>query len=220
MSAPLTEDVDPATGVEDEADNAAAADQGDNDTTTDQQPEGADQLGDAGKKALDAMKAKWKAAEKRAAAAEAEIAKQGKTPDEQAIEEARRAAMAEATEKANKRILRAEVRAQAAGKLADPADALRLLDLDDFDVDEDGEVDADAISAAIADLIKSKPYLAADAGKRFPANDTNATRKGAEGPKQLTEQDVKRLYAAKDYDAIEKARSEGRLNDVLGIKTT
>lgn len=222
MSAPLANDADPTTGTDTETEQtaAAAADQGDNGATTELEPEGADQLGDAGKKALDAMKAKWKAAEKRANEAAAELAKVGKTPDEQAIEEAKRAATAEATAKANARILKAEIRAAAAGKLADPADALRLLDVDDFEVSDDGEVDADEIAAAIADLIKSKPYLAADTGKRYPANDTNATRKGAEGPSQLSEQDVKRLYAAKDYDAIEKARQEGRLNDVLGIKPT
>jgi len=125
-------------------------------------------LGDAGKKAIDAMKGKWRAAEasRRAQAKEladlkAQIATQGKSPDEQAIEEAKRAATAEATTKANAKILRSEVRAAAAGKLADPKDALRLLDLDEFEVNEDGEVDEAEIGAAIAQLLKDKPYLAA-----------------------------------------------------------
>lgn len=33
---------------------------------------------------------------------------------------------------------------------------------------------------------------------------------------QLTGDDVKRMYAAKDYDGINKARTEGRLNNILG----
>lgn len=37
------------------------------------------------------------------------------------------------------------------------------------------------------------------------------------GAPQLTQEDVTRLYAEKQYDEIEKARTEGRLNSVLGI---
>lgn len=65
------------------------------------------------------------------------------------------------TTSANHKILRAEVRAAAAGKLADPSDAPKLLDLDQFEVGEDGDVDQDEIADAIDDLLKDKPYLAA-----------------------------------------------------------
>ncbi|OZF23960.1 hypothetical protein CH296_28375 [Rhodococcus sp. 14-2496-1d] len=68
--------------------------------------------------------------------------------------------------KANSRILRSEVRAAAAGKLADPADAVKFLDLDQFDVGEDGDVDQDEIEDAIEDLVKRKPYLAAQGGEQ------------------------------------------------------
>ncbi len=37
------------------------------------------------------------------------------------------------------------------------------------------------------------------------------------GAQQLTKADVDRMYAERDYDGIEKARAEGRLNTVLGI---
>ena len=34
---------------------------------------------------------------------------------------------------------------------------------------------------------------------------------------QLTKEDVSRMYRLKDYDGIENARRDGRLNDVLSI---
>lgn len=61
---------------------------------------------------------------------------------------------------ANVRLLHAEIRAQASAKLADPADAIRLLDLDTFAVDDDGNVDHEAIDAALDQLVEAKPYLA------------------------------------------------------------
>jgi hypothetical protein len=42
---------------------------------------------------------------------------------------------------------------------ADPADALKLVDLDEVDVDEDGNVDAKALRLALKDLAKRKPHL-------------------------------------------------------------
>ena len=57
------------------------------------------------------------------------------------------------------------MRAAAGTKLADPGDAGRLLDLDQFKVDVNGDVDAKAISSAIDDLLKAKPYLAAAGGE-------------------------------------------------------
>jgi hypothetical protein len=41
----------------------------------------------------------------------------------------------------------------------DPSDALRLVDLDEVDVDEDGTVDAKALRLALRDLAKRKPHL-------------------------------------------------------------
>jgi len=91
----------------------------------------------------------------------------------QAREEARREAFQEALAEANSRILRAEVIAAASRKLADPEDAVRLLDLDSFHVDDNGEVDRAALAAAVDELVKAKPYLAGardpDFGARPPA---------------------------------------------------
>jgi hypothetical protein len=187
---------------------------------TEQQGEAA--LGDAGKKALDAMKAKWKEADRLAkenasalAALQAKI--DGKEAEHQKALEAQRV-KDEALSAANKRILSAEMRAAAAGKLNDPADALAYIDLDSFEVGEDGAVDAEAIAEAIADLISKKPYLAAQSGQRFQGSADGGARNDATKVSQLSEADVKRLYAEKKYAEIDQAKKDGRLNDYLGIK--
>ncbi|MET0521484.1 MAG: hypothetical protein ABW156_05835 [Jiangellaceae bacterium] len=144
--------------------------------------DGTEQLGDAGKKALDAMKTKWQA-ERDGAKPWKTLARElgVKSPDElkallaskqsddneAEADRIRREATAEVTAKANARIVRAEVKALAGGKFADPADAALYLNLDEFEVDEDGEVDGDAITAALDELLKKKPHLAAQGGRRF-----------------------------------------------------
>ncbi|MCA1569763.1 MAG: hypothetical protein LC798_05460 [Chloroflexi bacterium] len=152
-----------------------------------------EELGDAGQKALEAFKSRARAAEKaqkladkRATDLEARLAQfdeASKTEQEKAIEAARKeaatAATAEATTRANRRILTAEIKAAAGTKLADPADAVRLLDLDSFDVDDDGEVDSNSIASAIEDLLKAKPYLAADARRAVPSVDGGARPNGS-----------------------------------------
>lgn len=130
--------------------------------------EGEEALSDPGKQALDRMKAKLKAANERARAAEARINEL--TPADDAERIAREAEY-RALAKANTRILAAEVRAAAAGKLSDPSDALTFIDLTQFDVDDDGSVDQDEIAAAVADLIARKPYLAAQGGPKTPKAD-------------------------------------------------
>lgn len=123
-------------------------------------PDGTDALGDAGKRALDRMKASLKAERDARLKAEAERdAARGISEQEKA----QRAAEAAALAKANSRILRSEVRAAAKGVLADPTDAYRFLDLDAFDVDQDGSVDEQAITDALTELVRTKPYLAAAA---------------------------------------------------------
>lgn len=126
-------------------------------------------LGDAGKKALDAMKAERKAARDEAATAKAERdalqAKLDGKEAEHAAAQKDRETEAAALAKANGRILKSEVKAAAKGVLADPQDAYKFLDLDAFEVDEDGNVDEDAIASALKDLVTKKPYLAAQGSK-------------------------------------------------------
>lgn len=126
------------------------------------------ELGDSGKKAIQAEREARKAAEKsakeandRAAALEAK--EQGREAEHVAALEAQRA-KDEALAGANKRIVSAELRAAATGKLADPLDALAFIDITDFEVSDDGSVKDAEITAAIADLIERKPHLAARGG--------------------------------------------------------
>ncbi|MFJ6659703.1 hypothetical protein ACIQNG_25620 [Streptomyces sp. NPDC091377] len=170
-------------------------------------PEGADQLGDKGKRALDAMKGKLKSERARRRDLEQRLAAAAPAGGDDAVAKA----TAAATAAANARILRAEVRA-AATRLADPRDALRFLDLSKFEVDEDGEVDAEEIADAIEDLLKNKPYLAAQSGRRFQGTGDGGAARKAGRPKQLTERDLKNMSA----EQIVKAQEDGRLDDLLG----
>ncbi len=135
---------------------------------TDESVEGEDELGDKGKQALDRMKAKLQAERAARRAAEAKLNETSSDDDPERIQ---READARAVAKANDRILRAEVRAAATGKLSDPSDALTFIDMTQFDVDDDGEVDQEEIAQAITDLITKKPYLAAQGGPKTPKPD-------------------------------------------------
>ncbi len=139
-------------------------------------------LGDAGKRAIDAMKAERNAAKQQAAELKAQLddlrAKAEGREAEHAAQLAAQKVRDEALSAANQRILKAELRAASAGKLADPADALRFLDLSSFEVGDDGAVNASALSDAIQDLIKSKPYLAAATAPAFGSADAGV-RNGA-----------------------------------------
>lgn len=80
--------------------------------------------------------------------------------DEVDVEEIRRQTRAEVSAKSDARFVRAAVKAEAASVLNDPADAIRFLDLSDYEVDEDGEVDAAQVKRDLKSLIADKPYLA------------------------------------------------------------
>ena len=186
------------------------------DSDDDADPEGADQLGDAGKKALDAMKAKVRAEREKRKAAEAErdtLRNGANKEGEPSADEIRREAEQAAAAKANARIVRSEIRAAATGKLADPKDALVFIDASQFEVDENGEVDSEEIAEAVDELIKNKPHLAAATAKRFQGTgDGGAARKAGGKPKQVTEAELKTMSP----DAIVKAQNEGRLADLMG----
>ena len=168
---------------------AAGPDEGDdNNNDSGEGDEGA--LGDAGKKALDATKAKWKAERDRRKALEQQLAEATRPKgdgDEPTPEQIRADAEQAATAKANKRIIKAELKAAATGKLADPSDVNHFIDLDAFDVDDHGDVDPDDIAEAITDLLARKPHLAAGPKRRFQGGgDGGAGR--ASKPKGLDEQ--------------------------------
>lgn len=147
-------------------------------------------LADKGKQALDRMKEQREAAKAEATAAREELArvkdefaaKAKPQIDEQSIDNARREATDAATEVANKRLVRAELKSAAKGVLANPADALLFIDPKQFAVDSDGEVDQAALNDAIASLIETRPYLAAAQGKFVGSGDG-----GAHAPAQKSE---------------------------------
>ena len=136
------------------------------DPTTD-----APDLGDAGKAAIKAERQARATAEREAKALKArldELETANLNEVDKAIKAARDEATSAALSTANSRILRAEVKALAAGKLADPGDAVNLIDLSEFSVDDDGNVDAKAITSAIDELVQAKPYLAPAGARPAP----------------------------------------------------
>lgn len=110
-------------------------------------------------------KARKQAAQARTKLREAEpLAAQARAlQDASRTEQERAAAAAQAAEArvqaANRRLVSAEVRAHAARDFADPDDAAAFLDLDSY-IDDDGDVDTNAIQSDLADLLQRKPHLA------------------------------------------------------------
>jgi hypothetical protein len=196
---PTTPETAPANGPVEGAAPAAPAN-GPAVTPADNPP-GADALGDPGKKALDAMKTNWhterdmrKALEQRIA--DLEAAKSAPDP------------------RADRRIIRAELKAAASGKFADVSDVFQNIELDQFEVNEDGEVDATKLNAAIEDLLTRKPHLGSSKRPRFEGTADGGATGRESGPSQLTRADLR----GKSPEWIAKAKAEGRLNNLLGIK--
>ncbi|QSE94189.1 hypothetical protein JWS13_39120 [Rhodococcus pseudokoreensis] len=166
-------DTDDKGPVDDDQDEEPD-DEPDADTDDDPDEDEDRALGPKGEKALAAEKDKRKQERSRRITSvrenrqlKAQLAAKGKPKVKESDDDERERVIEERlTARANARIIAAEVRAAAAGKLSDPADAHRFLDLDQFEVTEDGEVDPDEIADAIDDLIKKKPYLAAQGGTR------------------------------------------------------
>lgn len=200
------QDDDGTDDAGDDQDDDAGADN-DDAGDSDPDPEGADKLGDPGKRALASMKGKWRSERDKRRTLEQQLAKQTGGSDDAVTK-----ATAAATAAANSRILKAEVRAAAKGRLADPKDALTFLDLSTFEVDEDGAVDESEIADAIEELVKNKPYLAAAKATRFQGTGDGGAARKASRPKQLKESDLKNMSA----EAIVKAQEDGRLDDLLG----
>lgn len=126
-------------------------------------------LGDAGKKALDAERARAKEAEKQAKALEAELEKlkQASMSDqEKVIAEAVAAAKAEALAEVGSKVAVAEFKAAAAGRLKDDQLSVLLssLDLKAF-LDDDGDVDPQKVSTfleSIVPKVEEQPEAPAD----------------------------------------------------------
>lgn len=164
------------------------------------------------RKALQAERKAHREAERRAKAAEQALADKDKPAEEAALDAARREAREDALKTANERLVRAELKAALAGKVTNPALALRLIDTSEIEVDADGDVDTDAIDAAISALLDEAPELRT---ARFQGGaDQGAKGKGAK-PAQLTQADLKNMTP----EQINEARKSGRLDKLLGATT-
>lgn len=196
--------------AEESAGESQELEAGDNDEE-EQDPEGSEALGDAGKKALDRMKAErreWRQKYREAAAQRDDaLAKlnAGNTGDEPSVEQAVQAARAEVLAEAHQRIVSAEAKALAAKRFANPELALRLLDLSDVEVSESGDVDAEEISEQIDDLLSKYPYLAAQRGSDPAKFDSARGKQRQKG--MVTRDQLKRMTQAE----IAKAYDEGRI---------
>lgn len=163
------------------------------------------------KSALQKERASNKAHLKRIKELEREAEDRDKSPDEKALDDARREAASEATAKANKRLVAAEFRSAAAKRVKDPRIAVKLVDLEGIDVDDDGNVDADGITAALDALLEEYPDLAPS---RFNGTaDQGGVGKSSRLP-QLTADDLSTMSP----EQVVAARKEGRLDNLLGVK--
>jgi len=148
---------------------------------------------------------------KRAEAAEAELAKlrQAQMSDtERAIAEARAAAAAEADERWVSRVLTAEAKAAAAGKVVDVETAVQLLDLSKIPV-VDGKVDSDELVRAIDALVAAKPFLAPAQGKHQTPTAPLGPRGNGKG--SITREQLKTMKP----EAIDAARRAGELDHLM-----
>ncbi|MFD4700830.1 hypothetical protein [Streptomyces niveus] len=117
-----------------------------------------DQGGNEPSAELSTERAARAAAEKRAETAEAEATRLRRSNAAQKPGDLD-ALRGEIRQEFTGQLVRAEIRAAAAGRLRDPADALALVDVAGL-VSESGDVDAAKVSAALDQLVKDKPYLA------------------------------------------------------------
>jgi len=189
-----------------------------------EEPEGENppaDLGDAGKKALDAMKAKWRAERDARKAAEDKLAAATKPKDDKEapdLDALREQIKAEARAEALRDKVLDKIEAKAARMFKDPEDALLRLGKNVDEFIDGGKIDLDAISEALEELLAKRPDFGVTQGepKRFKGSGDQGPKKDA-GKPQLTEADVKRLSKEGKHAEIEQARVDGRLNNLLGI---
>lgn len=158
-------------------------------TTEPPKPQGLDayleSLDDDGRKVVKAEldKARREAATYRGRArdAEARVAQIAQTQQtEEQTRTAQEAATAQRLQALVEKSARAEIKALAADKFADPDDAAVHLKASDY-IDENGDVRSYELAAAIDDLLTRKPHLAKQAQRqtRQPAPDQGQGRGGA-----------------------------------------
>jgi hypothetical protein len=151
---------------------------------------------------------------KKAAARLAEIEEANASELEKAQKAAAEAqALLEKTQaEARETRLRAAIIAEAAKpdrKVVDPEAVVALLDRSSLELDDDGT--PTNIAQAMDSLLEARPYLVAKDGGTRGSADQGARRGGAN---QITEAELKTMKP----EEIEKARKEGRLDHLLGVR--
>lgn len=141
-------------------------------------------LGDAGKRAIQAEReraAKFEKQLKEAEKLRKQLEEKHATKEEKAIAKAREEGKTEALQAANQRVLKAEVKYAAAGKLRNPSLAWALLEgvRDDLMTD-DGDVDSGKLDKELKRILKDNPELSAErtpvrTGGDFSGNGTAGT---------------------------------------------
>lgn len=185
-----------------------------------EEPDGSAELGDKGKRALDAMKAEKLAAKREAVAAKkraddlaakvAEFEDRDKSETEKLTQ---RAEQAEARAKvATERAVKAEVRALASDTFIDPTDAVQLGDLAKY-VGADGEVDADAIQLDLDALLDRKPHLR----KPDPTPESEPPKRAKPAPKPDPGQGPRKEPEPVDFRTADKATVDAELAR-LGVR--
>lgn len=195
-----------STEGDDDADEAESSENENNE----EQEDPAEKL----KKALRAERDARKAAERERNTLKQQLEAKDKPADQAAIDEARREAEQAATEKANGRIVRAELRAAAAGKVSNLTALTRLVDVSQIEVDADGEPSADDIEDAIAQFLSDYPEFAADKSK-FSGTADQGTKGKQSKERQLTREQLKSMSP----EQIQAAQDKGLLKDLLGGKS-
>lgn len=203
-------EADPATPPTPEATPPAP----DPSSATPPEPKADDDLGGAGKKALDAERARAKEADKRAKAAEAELEKFRKSQmsdQEKAVAQARDEGKAEATSAAAQRLAGAEIKAALAGvvpveKIAEIIDDTKLEKY----IGEDGEPDVAKI-AALRDRYAALTAGATPGTPPPPPGVPKGARSGNGEVKQLSKSDLVGMSA----EQIVAARKAGQLTEYM-----
>lgn len=129
---------------------------------------------------------------------------------ERAVKEAEERGRTSAVSEFGQKIAAAELKAALAGLIADPQGLIEDLNLAKF-VTDTGDVDTAAVTA-----LKEKYASLAPAAAATPPN-LYQGRQGPPAPGQLSQAEADQLSRT-DPDALVRAKAEGRLNDLLGIK--
>lgn len=125
---------------------------------------------------------------------------------EKAVKEATDAALAEADTRWKTRMVSAEVRAAAATKLTNPADAMAFIDIESLKWKGD-ELDPESLAQAVDELIKQRPYLALQ--KKTDVPPVPAGGRGTSSP--ISRDQLKTMTP----EAINEARRRGDLDHLM-----